>query len=71
MHVDRQSGEKDDAATTASIGGRYRVCRKFMHVDKDVIDVPYRGSHYTVCCPSCAKKFKAALWEHIGGTQEL
>ena len=41
------------------------VCRKEIHQGEHRLEVPWRGGHYLVCCPSCAAKFKAAPEAHV------
>jgi len=41
------------------------VCQKEIHAGEDRQEVPWRGGHYLVCCPTCAAKFKAAPATHV------
>ena len=45
---------------------RCRVCLKTIRADEDHLTVHYRGTHYVVCCPSCASKFQTAPLEYVG-----
>jgi len=40
------------------------VCRKALRRDESRVTVHWRGGHYVVCCPACAREFRKAPGEH-------
>lgn len=55
------SGSQENVRATA----RCRVCLKEIHAGEARATVHYRGGHYVVCCPSCAREFKAAPHQYV------
>ncbi len=58
--------QRDGVLAAESVASWCRVCLKAIHAGEEAVVVPYRGAHYTVCCPSCAGKFKASPREFLG-----
>ncbi len=57
------SGSERDADRGAI---RCRVCAKEIRAGEARVTVHYRGAHYVVCCPSCARVFEASPEAHVG-----